>query len=256
MEAQMNSGEAVDDDHDEPIWPEYEQRRATRARLLLVDDHPVVREGLGALLSLESDLEIVGDAGDIGEALELVRTLSPDLVICDLSMPGCSGGTAVRTLCREFPQLRVLVMTAHDALESIRECFNAGAIAYVRKDALRADLLVAVRRAAAGLRATCPGVGDILVRSWLRQGFGHTPNVEMELEPEDRQVLRMIALGVPTRRIADDLGRGVKAVEKYRANLLRRLDLHSTAAVARFAIRCNLLSPQEVDQVVTSGGLS
>ena len=253
----MNSMETNQEEHDEPVWPEYEQRRrAKRTRLLLVDDHPVVREGLGALLSLEGDLEIVGDAGDISEAIELVRLRSPDLVICDLSMPGCSGGTAVRTLCHEFPQLRVLVMTAHDALESIRECFNAGAIAYVRKDALRADLLVAVRRAAAGLRATCPGVGDILVRSWLRQSSTQAPNVEVELEPEDRRVLRLIALGVPTRRIADELGRGVKAVEKYRANLMRRLDLHSTAAVARFAIRCNLLSPQEVDLVVSTGGLT
>lgn len=244
-------------ERDQPVWPEYEQRRTRRTRLLLVDDHPVVREGLGALLSLESDLEIVGDAGDIDAALALVRTAAPDLVICDLSMPGCSGGTAVRTLCSEFPQLRVLVMTAHDALESIRECFNAGAIAYVRKDALRADVLVAVRRAAAGLRATCPGVGDILVRSWLRQGLGAPQtHVDVDLLPEDRQVLRLIALGVPTRRIADDLGRGIKAVEKYRASLMRRLDLHSAAAVARFAIRCNLLSPQEVDQVVSSGGLT
>jgi len=249
----MNSEQSV---RDEPVWPEFETRRSKRTRLLLVDDHPVVREGLGALLSLEHDLQIVGDAGDIEQALELVRRESPDLVICDLSMPGCSGVTAVRTLCREFPLLRVLVMTAHDALESIRECFNAGAIAYVRKDALRADLLVAIRRAAVGERATCPGVSDILLRSWLRQGFGENARIDVELQPEDRQVLRMIALGVPTRRIADDLGRGVKAVEKYRSNLMRRLDLHSTAAVARFAIRCNLLSPQEVDQVVSSGGLS
>ncbi len=241
---------------DEPVWPEFARRHAQPFRVLVVDDHPVVREGLSALLSVESDLRVVGDAGDIHTAIERVRALEPDVVVCDLWMPGCVGGTAVRSLCREFPALRVLVMTAHDSLESIRECFSAGAIAYVRKDAMRADLLLALRRAAGGMRATCPSVGDIVVRNWLREDAPPSADAAVQLEPEDRRVLRMIALGVPSRRIADELGRGIKGVEKYRANLLRRLDLHSSASVVRFAIRCNLLTPQEVDQVVSNGGLT
>jgi DNA-binding NarL/FixJ family response regulator len=234
------------------IWPDFVRRQAEITRLVLVDDHPVVREGLCALLSLERDLTIVGDAGDIETAIELVRNHEPDLVICDLTMPGCSGGLAVRKLCRECPNTRVLVLTAHDSLECIRESFGAGAIGYVRKDALRADLLAAVRRAAAGTQATCHGVGDIVIRSWLHEFIAPQSSVNTPLDEEDRQIIRLIALGVPTWRIAADLGRGVKVVEKVRASLMRRLNLQSTAAVARFAVRYNLLSDQEVDQLVSA----
>jgi DNA-binding NarL/FixJ family response regulator len=145
-----------------------------------------------------------------------------------------------------------LVLTAHDSLECIRESFNAGAIGYVRKDALRADLLAAVRRAAVGGRAICRGVGDIVIRDWLHEVGPQPAATHTDLDPEDRQIIRLIALGVPTWRIAADLGKGVKAVEKYRANLMRRLDLNSTAAIARFAVQCNILSSQEVDQLVSA----
>jgi len=234
------------------IWPGYVRPEAKTMRLVLIDDHPIVREGLCALLSLESDLCIVGDAGDIESGIELVRKHDPDLVICDLTMPGCTGGIAVKKLCRECPTTRVLVLTAHDSLECIRESFTAGAIGYVRKDALRADLLTAVRRAATGAQAICRGVGDIVIRNWLREPGPPQPAVDARLDPEDRRIIRLIALGVPTWRIAADLGRGVKVVEKYRANLMRRLDLDSAAAVARFAVRCNLLSSEEVDQLVSA----
>jgi len=148
--------------------------------------------------------------------------------------------------------MRVLVLSAQDSLECIRESFAAGAIGYVRKDALRADLLAAVRRAAAGEQAICLGVSDMVMRDWLLEAGTVPPAVTAPLEPEDRQILRLIALGVPTWRIAADLRRGVKVVEKYRANLMRRLNLSSTAAVARYAVSCNLLSREEVDQLVSA----
>jgi DNA-binding NarL/FixJ family response regulator len=143
------------------------------------------------------------------------------------------------------------VLSAQDSLECIRESFAAGAIGYVRKDALRADLLAAVRRAAAGAQAICLGVSDMLMRNWLLDAGNPAP-AAAPLEPEDRQILRLIALGVPTWRIAADLRRGVKVVEKYRANLMRRLNLTSAAAVARYAVSCNLLSREEVDQLVSA----
>jgi DNA-binding NarL/FixJ family response regulator len=234
------------------IWPDFVKRRTTAKRLILIDDHPIVREGLRALLSLESDLTIVGDAGDVETGIDMVRRLEPDLVISDLTMPGCTGGIAVRKICRECPNTRVLVLTAHDSLECIRESFNAGAIGYVRKDALRADLLAAVRRAATGAQATCLGVTDMVMRNWLHEAGTATPAAKAELEPEDRQILRLIALGVPTWRIAADFGRGVKLVEKQRATLMRRLNLNNAAAVARYAVSCNLLSREEVDQLVSA----
>ncbi len=233
-----------------PVWPGFVRRPAGPIRLILVDDHSVVREGLSALFALESDLRVVGDAGNVEQAIELVRVHRPDLVVCDLTMPGCSGGIAVRNLCRDSPDTRVLVLTAHNSLECIRESFAAGAIGYVLKDALRVDLLSAVRRAAAGCCVTCPGVGDIVVRNWLHERRA-SGDRRVPLNDEDRQLLRLIARGVPNWQIAADMGRGVKVLEKYRANLMRRLDLSSTAAVARFAVHCNLLSNHEVDKLVS-----
>jgi two-component system NarL family response regulator len=234
------------------IWPGFVRHQARVMQLVLIDDHPVVREGVCALLSLESDMRIVGDAGDIDSGIELVRRLQPDLVLCDLTMPGCTGGIAVKKLCQECPTARVLVLTADDSLECMRESFTAGAIGYVRKDALRVDLLAAVRRAAGGHRAMCRGVSDMLARNWLLDAGPAPPASAEPLDSEDRQILRLIALGVPTWRIAADLRRGVKVVEKYRASLMRRLNLSNTAAVARFAVRSNLLSYEEVDQVVSA----
>ncbi len=241
-------------DTSDAIWPGYLKRESKVLRLILIDDHPIVREGISALLSLESDLQIVGDAGDVDSGVELIRRLEPDLAICDLTMPGCPGGLAVRRLCRECPNTRVLVLTAHDSLECIRESFMAGAIGYVRKDAPRVDLLAAVRRAASGTQAICRGVGDVVIRNWLQEAPPPEPQAaaDVSLDPQDRRIIRLIALGVPTWRIAAELGRGVKVVEKYRANLMRRLDLSNTAAVARYAVRCNLLSSQEVDRLVSA----
>lgn len=236
------------------IWPGYLKPDSKILRLILIDDHAIVREGLSALLSMESDLRIVGDAGDVDRGIELVRSLEPDLAICDLTMPGCPGGLAVRKLCGECPNTRVLVLTAHDSLECIRESFLAGAIGYVRKDAPRVDLLAAVRRAASGTQAICQGVGDVVIRNWLQEATLGPASVpaDMALDPQDRRIIRLIALGVPTWRIAAELGRGVKVVEKYRANLMRRLDLSNIAAVARYAVRCNILTSQEVDQLVSA----
>jgi DNA-binding NarL/FixJ family response regulator len=234
------------------IWPGFARHEAKPIRLVLIDDHPVVREGICALLGLENDMTMVGDAGDLDTGIELVRRHNPDLVICDLTMPGCTGTIAVRKLCGECPTTRVLVLSALDSLECIRESFAAGVIGYVRKDALRADLLAAIRRAAAGAQAICLGVSDMVMRNWLLEAGTATPAANVPLDPEDRQILRLIALGVPTWRIAADLRRGVKVVEKYRANLMRRLNLSSTAAVARYAVSCNLLSREEVDQLVSS----
>ena len=234
------------------IWPGFVKNAAKPIRLVLIDDHAVVREGICALLGLESDMIMVGDAGDLDTGIELVREHNPDLVICDLTMPGCTGTIAVRRLCRECPTMRVLVLSALDSLECIRESFAAGAIGYVRKDALRADLLSAVRRAAAGAQAICLGVSDMVMRNWLLEAGTAPPAANSPLDAEDRQILRLIALGVPTWRIAADLRRGVKVVEKYRANLMHRLNLSSTAAVARYAVSCNLLSREEVDHLVSS----
>jgi DNA-binding NarL/FixJ family response regulator len=237
------------------IWPGWRsQREVRRCRVLLIDDHVVVRDGLAALLALEPDLEIVGCAGAVAEGIELVRAAHPDLVLCDLNLPGMSGGEAVRALYREFPRLTLLVLTAHDSLEYVRAAFIAGAIGFVCKDASRSELLRAVRRAASGRRTVCGNVWESVVSDWLEDGGAAQAPPVRELDAATERVIRLIALGVPTRQIARELGRGVKATEKFRTALMRRLGLRSAAGVTRFAIENRLVSSQELDQMLSQGG--
>ena len=234
------------------IWPGWRaQRDLRRCRVVLIDDHAVVRDGLAALLALEPDLEIVGCAGDIGEGIELVRAARPDLVLCDLNLPGVSGGQAVEALYREFPRATLLVLTAHDSLEYVRAAFIAGAIGFVCKDASRSELLRAVRRAASGRRTVCGNVWESVVGDWLEDGVTAPPAAARELDAAAARVLRLIALGVPTRQIARELGRGVKATEKFRTVLMRRLGLKSAAGVTRFAVEHRLVSSQELDHMLS-----
>jgi DNA-binding NarL/FixJ family response regulator len=237
------------------IWPQWAQRKtAQRLRLLLIDDHVVVREGLVALLSIESDMEVVATAGSVEQGVEAHNAHRPDLVITDLTLPGSTGAEAVQALCKADPCCRVLVLSVHDSRECILAALSAGAVGYVRKDATREEILYAIRRASAGLRVTCLAVGDLLIREWLERTGLFQPAVTQELSKEERHLLRQVALGVPTWRIAEELGRGVKAVEKYRVNLMRRLNLKNAAAVTRFAIGGNLLAQNEVDRLLVGSG--
>ena len=230
------------------------QAIAHRCRIVLVDDHVVVRDGLAALLGIEVDLEVVGCVGDVAAGLELIGATTPDLVICDLNLPGISGGQAVRTIRREFPATALLVLTAHDSLEYVRAAFIGGAIGYVCKDAPRSELLRAVRRAATGRRTVCGNVWEAVVGDWLEHCVPPAQGAHANLDAETCRVVRLIALGVPTWRIAQDLGRGVKAMERYRTSLLRRLGLKSSAAVTRFAVDNKLVSSSEFDQMLEERG--
>jgi two-component system, NarL family, response regulator NreC len=233
------------------IWPELpHSAHVAPCRIVIIDDHVVVRDGLAALLGLEPDLEIVGCGGDVSVALTLVRTVQPDLVICDLNLPGISGAQAVQAIRREAPTVAVLVLSAHESLEYIRAAFNGGAIGYVCKDAPRSELLRAVRRAASGQHTTCGKVWDTVVVDWLEHCTPPAQPLTADVDEEACRVLRAIALGVPTWRIAQDLGRGVKVVEKYRTSLMRRLGLKSAAAVTRFAVNNRLVSSLELDRML------
>jgi DNA-binding NarL/FixJ family response regulator len=209
-----------------------------KTRLLLVEDHVILREGLCALLDLESDFMIAGDAGDVGEALAAVERLQPNLVITDIALPGRSGIELIRELRARFPETRVLVLTAHNTDEYIRAALNAGAHGYVLKDAGRADLLHAIRTVVAGQQYLCAPVAARIV-----SGFVSGNDPKRGASPSDlvtcreRQVLTRIALGQSNKIIARDLGLSVKTVEKHRSNLMRKLTLHNTAAVTLFALR-------------------
>jgi DNA-binding NarL/FixJ family response regulator len=211
---------------------------ASKIRILLVEDHAILREGLCALLELEPDLQVVGDACDVDGALEAAERLRPQLVITDLALAGRSGIAFISGLCSQNTTARVLVLTAHNTEEYIRAALNAGAHGYVLKDSGRADLLQAIRVVVNGGQYLCPSVSARVV-----SGFVHGTEPKAAASPEsvmtlrEKQVLTRIALGQPNKVIARDLGLSVKTVEKHRSNLMRKLTLHNAAAVTLFALR-------------------
>lgn len=209
-----------------------------RIRILLVEDHAILREGLRALLELEPDLRVVGEATEVDGALASIERLQPQLCITDLALTGRSGIALISELRNRNAGARVLVLTAHNTEEYIRAALNAGAHGYVLKDSGRADLLQAIRVVVNGGQYLCPSVSARVV-----SGFVNGTDPRSATSPEqmvtlrEKQVLIRIALGHSNKLIARDLGLSVKTVEKHRSNLMRKLTLHNAAAITLFALR-------------------
>jgi DNA-binding NarL/FixJ family response regulator len=212
-----------------------------RTRILLVDDHTILREGLCALIELESDLAVVGQAGSIAEALLRAEALRPDLIITDISLPGATGVQGLVELRARCHGARLLVLTVHNTEEYIRAALSAGADGYILKDSSRAELIQGLRAVMAGQRHLCARASARVVRSYL----GEQLQVELPVSGvtgREREILAMIASGQSNKRIALTLNRSVKTVEKHRANVMRKLGLHNIADVTRFALQSGLLA--------------
>ena len=243
MNTNVPSHESGDPRPSEPVrsaasTPPVAPNTDARIRILLVEDHAILREGLCALLEMEPDLKVVGDAADVDSALAAMERLQPQLVITDLALAGRSGITVINELRSRNVGARVLVLTAHNTEEYIRAALNAGAHGYVLKDSGRADLLQAIRVVVNGGQYLCASVSARVV-----SGFVHGAEPRPAGSPQslmtlrEKQVLTQIALGHPNKIIARDLGLSVKTVEKHRSNLMRKLTLHNAAAVTLFALR-------------------
>src|SRR6201997_652234 len=216
------------------------RRMASPARIVLIEDHAILRDGLRALLELESDLQVVGEAGTAAEGVRVTRTCNPTLVITDLAMPGGLGLRAIDELRAAGPGVRVLVLTAYCTDEYIHAALNAGADGYVLKDASRAELMHAVRVVMAGQKYYSEPGSARLVSNYLRRNEPVMAGCPRITERE-RQVLTRVALGETNKRVALALRLSIKTIEKHRANLMRKLDLHNTAAVTLFAVRNGML---------------
>lgn len=214
-------------------------------RVLLVEDHAILREGLRALLEIEPDIQVVGDCAEAGAALSACELLQPSLVMTDLSLAGSSGIEFIAELRRRESSARVLVLTAHNTEEYIRAALDAGARGYVLKDSGRADLLQAIRTVVSGGQYLCAAVAARVVSGFVS---GREPRrclaPEAMVTGRERQVLTRVALGQSNKCIARDLGLSVKTVEKHRANLMRKLTLHNAAAVTLFALRHGFIDAQ------------
>ncbi len=223
-----------------------------RRRLVLVEEHAILREGLRALLELESDLSIVGEATNVSEALETVQRLSPDLVLTDVALAGRSGIELICGLRERRTEARLLILTAHNSEEHIRAALNAGAHGYVLKDASRKELLQAIRMVLSGQTYLCASVTAKVVHGYLRPKNEESGVSPTSLVTErEREVLTRVALGRSNKLIARELALSVKTVEKHRANLMRKLTLHNTAAVTRFAIRNGMVTAADLESAPT-----
>jgi DNA-binding NarL/FixJ family response regulator len=221
-----------------------------RKRLVLIEEHAILREGLRALLELEVDLTIAGEATNGLEAPEIVQRLAPDLVLTDIALSGRSGIDLIGALRKQHPETRILVLTAHNSEEYIRAALNAGAHGYVLKDASRKELLQAIRMVLAGQTYLCASVTAKVVHGYLRPKTEDAGVSAVSLVTErEREVLTRVALGRSNKLIARELCLSVKTVEKHRANLMRKLTLHNTAAVTRFAIRNGMVTAADLETV-------
>lgn len=212
---------------------------AEKLRLLLVDDHRIVRAGLRMLFQAEPDMEIVGEAGGGAEAIQAVRTLQPDVVIMDVAMPGMSGIEATRRIKEAWPQTVVLALTMHEDEQYFFEMVNAGAAGYIPKRAAPDDLVSAVRAVAAGHVFLHSSLARFLMRDMAQQGAG--AGEASPLTPRELEVLGYIADGNTNREIAEALVISVKTVDRHRENIMTKLDIHNRVELVKYAIEKGLI---------------
>ena len=211
-------------------------------RVLLADDHALFREGLRLILESQDDLEVIGEAASGNEAVRQARSMQPDVVVMDLTMPDGGGFEATEVISKELPQTHVLVLTMHDTQEYFFRLLQAGASGYVVKGAHKADLLAAIRAVASGGVYLYPTVAKQLVGDYLRQARqGAAADQLATLTEREREVLQLLAEGKTGREIADVLVLSPATVERHRANLMAKLGLHSRAELIKYALRRGLI---------------
>jgi two-component system response regulator NreC len=208
-----------------------------RIRILLADDHAVVRQGFKMILGAQPDMEIVGEAGNGREAVELAEKLRPDVVVMDVAMPELNGIEATRRLSAAAPRSRVVALSMHKDSVYVREILRAGARGYLLKDSPAPDLLAAVRAVAAGEGFLSPAVSDAVLSDYRR----HVTNPLDLLTSREREVLQMLAEGKTNKEIAAILNLSVYTVDAHRGRIMEKLNLHSINELVRFAVRNGLI---------------
>ena len=220
-----------------------EKSMKEKCRILFAEDHAILRDGLRALLEAEHEFMVVGEVDNGRDALYAVSSLSPQLVLMDLSMPNTNGTEAIRNIKRRFPETKIVALTVHKAEEYVRATLKAGADGYVLKDDSRAELMVALRSVLNGKTYLSPNICDSVVSGYLG-GNGpkdQTPSWNT-LTHREREVIKLIAEGKRNREIAGYLSVSLKTVEKHRSNLMKKLDLHSASALTAYAIENRLVT--------------
>jgi two-component system response regulator NreC len=218
-------------------------RSREQIKVLLVDDHAILREGVHALLAREPDIEVVGEAADGLEALEKVPELKPDVVIMDIVMPRMNGLEATRLIRERHPESRVLILSMYDDHEYVVQIIQAGASGYVLKRVVTEDLVRAIHEVHAGESFLYPPIAAKLIGDYLRVTRGELrESLGEPLTSREREILKLIAEGFTNQEIAGQLGLSRKTVDSHRANAMRKLDLHDVTEVVKYAIRTGLIT--------------
>jgi DNA-binding NarL/FixJ family response regulator len=210
-------------------------------RVVVVDDHTLVRNGLRALLETLPDVKVIGEAAGGREALREIAERAPDVVLMDITMPDMNGLAATERVVREHPRVAVLMVSMHADREFVARALRAGARGYLLKDASRAELELAVRSVARGGTYLSPPVAKPVVADYLARGETTDDTFE-HLSPRQREILQLIAEGHTTKEVAARLGVSVKTAETHRSLLMKRLEIHDVAGLVRYAIRVGIAS--------------
>ena len=213
-------------------------------RILVADDHEVVRRGLVALLQAQHEWEICGEAGDGREAVDKAQKLKPDVIILDIGMPSLNGLEATRQILKSNPQTRVLILTLHDSDQVVREVLNAGARGFLLKSDAARDLVAAVEALRRDKTYFTSKVAAMVLEGYLKNGTGAAPvatPARSRLTPREREIVQLLAEGKSTKEVAVALGLGVKTAETHRSNIMRKLELHSVSDLVLYAVRNNIV---------------
>jgi DNA-binding NarL/FixJ family response regulator len=216
-----------------------------KTRVLLVDDHRVMLEGLSALLREKAGIEVVGTATDGRTALDLVRTLAPDVVVMDIGMPGLNGIETTRRIRTEHERVRVLMLSTHADKRYVHHALDAGAIGYVLKINAHDTLVRAVRAAAQHLTYLSPEIAGLVVERSTSPNPGQTASAFTTLGSREREVLQLVAEGRSSCEMAASMHISIKTVETHRRNIVQKLGLHGTAQLTKYAIREGLTTVSE-----------
>jgi DNA-binding NarL/FixJ family response regulator len=211
------------------------------SRILIVEDHALLRAGMCSLISKDPTLEVVADVSNARDAIASLRTLEPDLILMDISMPGMSGIEAVIDIKKRYPLIRIIIVTVHKADEYIHSSLHAGADGYLLKDATHEELQVAIRSVLSGKTYLSPDVSADVIQLYLNARRPNEQGALRNLTHRERQVLKLIAEGNTNKYIAQYFTLSVKTIEKHRSNLMQKLDMHNASALTAFAIDNGLL---------------
>lgn len=211
-------------------------------RVMIVEDHTLLREGLSTMIASDPTLEVVGGADNGLDAVRQAVVLKPDIILMDINMPVMNGTEALLDIKKREPGIKIMMLTAHKAEEYIRDCLNAGADGYVLKHATRDELMLAIHKVLNGKTYLSPEVSDQVVSGYMTGNNASSLSVWETLSVREREVLKLVAEGHTNKVIASLICISIKTVEKHRSNLMKKLNVHNAAALTAFAIEKGLLA--------------